>query len=68
MIRVRLTELKNEKLSHLGDIAINENLPLPVKGDSLYYKGVLAQYKVVDRHFNFMTNSLYDVELFVKTT
>lgn len=64
-MRVRITQLKNDKLVNLGDVLINNTLMIPSVGDSLYYKGV-KQYKVIERHFNIMEASLYDVELFVE--
>jgi len=65
-MRVRITELVKDKLEHLGQIELPDFL-LPSTGDKLYYK-TIRQYKIIDRQFNLMEQSLYDVELFIQKT
>lgn len=66
-MRLRLTLIENEKLEHLGTIFVSADYMLPAVGDKFYYKGV-QQYNVLERHFNIMEASLYDVELFFEKT
>lgn len=66
MLRVRLVEVENEKIQDLGQLLIKEGL-VPLVGDKLYFKGV-QQYNVVERQFNIMEQSLYDIELFIEKT
>ena len=66
MMRVKIIELVKEHLEHLGLIALQPYL-LPSVGDKLYFKGV-DQLTVIERHFNIMADSRYDVELFVQKT
>ena len=66
-MRLNLTLIEKEKLEHLGLLLIGDSYMLPSVGDKVYYKSV-QQYTVVERHFNLMEASLWDVELFLEKT